>query len=130
LRACSSVSDDVEGRDLRGEPLRERTLAGARLRGADLRGADLRGADLSRADLSGADLRGARTGLAKRWAWVLIPSALLVSLGCGVVAGYAGRVLSRALGSPLPVMRGAGVFVAAALALFLAVTVVRGLRAK
>lgn len=122
------MGDEVEGRDWRGESLRERALGGADLRGADLRGMDLRGADLSRADLSGADLRGVRTGLTRRWAWVLIPSALLVSLGCGAAAGYAGQVLARAFDSGLPAMRGMGVFVAVALALFLAITVVRGLR--
>jgi uncharacterized protein YjbI with pentapeptide repeats len=122
------MSGDFEGRDLRGESLRERNLAGARLHGADLRGVDLRGADLSGADLSSADLRGVRTGLATRWTWVLIPSALLVSLGCGVATGYAGRLLAGAFGSRLLAMRSMGVFVAAALALFLAVTVIRGLR--
>lgn len=122
------MSEDVDGRVRRGEALRERALAGARFHGMDLREVDLRGTDLSRADLSSADLRGARPGLTRRWSWVLVPSALLVSLGCGVAAAYAAHVLARAFGSEVLVTRAMGVFVAVALALFLAVAVLRGLR--
>ena len=117
------MSAEHRGPDLRGSSLRGQDLEGASYRGADLRGADLEGANLSR-----ADLRGARTGMSARWTWIVVSIALLVSVACGVAAAYAGRILARALESEQLATRATGTFVAVALAVFLVVTDLRGLR--
>src|SRR5690606_32634863 len=80
------------------------------------------------ADLHGADLRGARTGMSRRWEALVVGTSLLLSIGCGVAAGYAGRTIARLIGSSDPRLESAGSFVALALVVFLIVAVVGGLR--
>lgn len=115
---------DTIGTDLRGESFRGRDM-----RSASLRSADLRGADFAGAQLRGADLRGARTGLQRRWAVIVGLGALLVCVGAGAAAGWAGSVLQRSFTAPAPGGRALGLFVASVLVVFLVATVVIGLDA-
>lgn len=110
------------GEDLRGRDLSGRDLQRASLHGADLRGANLRGADLRDADLSDV-----RAGMRRGWSVVTFVAALAISIGAGVAAGYAGRLLEHVVRSPLLPSRALGLFVAASLAVLLATAALRGL---
>ncbi len=111
-----------EDLDLRGCSFAGRSLAGASLRGADVRGADFHGADLR-----DADLREIRTGMRPAWAALMTALALAVSIAAGAASGYAGRLLQRAMTSPVPQVRALGILVAISLVLLLVVAAVRGL---
>lgn len=114
--------------ELQGKDLRARSFRGQNLERASLAGSDLRGVDLSGAILRGADLRGVRTGMRPAWAALVVALAMVSSIAAGVVAGYAGRLVERAIASEVPGLRAMGIFVAVALAVFLFTTAIWGLR--
>jgi uncharacterized protein YjbI with pentapeptide repeats len=114
---------------LSGQDLRNRSFRGHALRDADLHGSDLRGADFSGADLRGADLRATRMGLAQPWASFLFAIALGLSLGIGLIAGWAGERLAELVRSDQARARVLGVFLSVELIAFLVVAVVRGIDA-
>ncbi len=114
--------------DLTGRDLRTETFRGSSMEGASLRDSDLRGVDLSGANLCGADLRGVRTGMRGRWAAFVVSLALVASITAGVAAGYAGRLLHRAIASEARGVRALGIFIAVALAAFLLTMAIGGLR--
>jgi hypothetical protein len=112
----------------RGQDLRGCDFAGQCLARASLAGADLRAADFTGADLRDADLREARTGMRRGWAAAMVSVALAISIGAGVAAGYAGRLLQHVIQSRVPGARALGAFVAASLAVLLLTAAIRGLR--
>ncbi len=66
--------------------------------------------------------------MTRAWATAMVVAALLTSLAAGVAAGYAGRLIHRAITSPVPITRALGMFVAASLAVLLLTAAAGGLR--
>ncbi len=122
VMANPSTDETLRG----GAPTRE-SYAGADLHGRDFREADLRGVDFRGANLRGADFTRARTGARTPWQVVLLVVSFAVSLGVGVAAGYAGRVVRRLLQSQDARQQMLAVVVVAVLVLFAADAVWKGL---
>lgn len=112
----------------RGASLIGASFAGADLRGADFSRADLRGADLRRADLRDADFTRARTGMLPRWKAFFFVLALLLSVGGGVAAGFAGRSVQGLLTSHDPRQQAVAAIAIIALLLLVLVAVWKGMQ--
>lgn len=89
-------------------------------------GVDLRGRNLAGLDLRGVDLRGATAGMPPGRAAVVVAGGLALSVAGGVAAGASGRIFQRLLESDEPLARVVALVAAAALVLFLGVTLWRG----
>jgi hypothetical protein len=63
----------------------------------------------------------------RSWAALVVLLAVALSIGSGVAAGFAGRLLQQTIFAQRPETRVLGIFVASMLAVFLVFTVVKGL---
>lgn len=106
--------------------IRGRCLREARLASASLAGLDLRGVDLTGADLHGADLSRIRSGMSRPWAALLVTGSLLLSIALGVLTGICARTLQSMYASDDVRQRFVAMFVVAALLVFLAGGIWRG----
>lgn len=93
FRRVSFIAKSKSNPKARGR--RSRCLRGVRLRGMDLsnqdlQGVDMRSADLRNAKLEGADLSFVRLGVSPLRNLGLVAVALLVSMGVGILSGWAG----------------------------------------
>jgi uncharacterized protein YjbI with pentapeptide repeats len=110
------MSPKYAGRTLRGRPFKEEDdLVGADFRRATLRGVDFKNLNLSEADFSGADICGANfsnailvdtifsgavSGLQKRWIFLQIVSAFLISATANVCAILLNGAIAGSLFNP------------------------------
>ena len=103
-----------------------RCLREARLSSASLAGIDLRGVDLTGADLHGADLSRIRSGMSRYWAALLVTGSLLLSIALGAITGICAHALQSMYASDDVRRRFVAMFVVAALLVFLAGGIWRG----
>jgi len=103
-----------------------RCLREARLSSASLAGLDLRGVDLTGADLHGADLSRIRSGMSRYWAALLVTGSLLLSIALGAITGICAHTLQSMYASDDVRQRFVAMFVVAALLVFLAGGIWRG----
>ena len=103
-----------------------RCLREARLSSASLAGLDLRGVDLTGADLHGADLSRIRSGMSRYWAALLVTGSLLLSIALGAITGICAHTLQSMYASDDVRRRFVAMFVVAALLVFLAGGIWRG----
>jgi hypothetical protein len=112
---------EYEGQDLRGESFR-----GKDLDGANFTEADLRGADFSNSSLVEAKFINARLGVRPLAASVILGSALMVSIAAGVAIGLFAEATREQMTSSDWRDILAGLLLAGAIAVFLALFFTRG----
>jgi len=116
---------------------RGRSFRGKNLAGYDFSFTDIRGADFSNAILPGANFSHAKSGLKKQWIAILVAVIIILSILAGSLSAYAGASVGDFLLSKPPdnikaeVTSGTTIiptiFVFLAYAVFLIITVRRGL---
>ena len=116
---------------------RGKSFRGKNLAGSDFSFTDIRGADFSNAILAGANFSHAKSGLKKQWIAILVAVIIILSILAGSLSAYAGAAVGDFLLSKPPedikaeVTPGATIiptiFVFLAYAVFLIITVRRGL---
>lgn len=80
--------------------LKNKDFRGQNLTGSDFSYADIRGANFTNAILVGANFSNAKAGISLGWAIRITIFLLFLSLGAGLVLGYAGGFISDLLRSP------------------------------